>query len=404
MDSLRGNLSAVNEIPFAAMESSFHTNVWGTGFTPEGIDQNPALYEMVIEQNWRHERVPNVTKHLIERAHRRYGLASSTDGSTDDANVTKAWGLIAKSAYTFDLWGMDSGGVTHLPAAGDSYAWENADTAKTHGPCVKQSCNANFSKPIVATRFMCMIWSAFSALVDAAPRVMARAGEPYIYDLINTGREVMNQLMIPVSIAFNESIDPRHFGVKMDPNSVKRTGDAYVALLNDMDELLNTDTAFQVGGWIKQARDLAAKQGGTDCIAKGFEKEILTCAHMYEWNARVQITSWDPTPKGSAKPGKDTVDYASKHWSGLVKDYYGARVTAVQMAALEAAAAGTPLTLKVVDRAKAKLSYEWTTSQRKYPSEAVGDPLAVSKNMRAKYKSHFATCPSGDEVLHAASW
>ena len=47
--------------------------------------------------------------------------------------------------------------------------------------------------------------------------------------------------------------------------------------------------------------------------------------HIYARN--VQITTWDPTPKGSAKPGRETVDYASKHWAGLIKDYYARRVS-----------------------------------------------------------------------------
>ena len=34
-DSLRGNLTAVNEIPFAALAPEQNTSVWGTGFTPE---------------------------------------------------------------------------------------------------------------------------------------------------------------------------------------------------------------------------------------------------------------------------------------------------------------------------------------------------------------------------------
>jgi len=40
-DSLRGNISQINQIPFAALEAG--SAVWGSGFTPEGIDQNPAF-------------------------------------------------------------------------------------------------------------------------------------------------------------------------------------------------------------------------------------------------------------------------------------------------------------------------------------------------------------------------
>ena len=40
-DGLKGQLSHINEIPFAAIDAGAK-NVWGTGATPEGIDQNPV--------------------------------------------------------------------------------------------------------------------------------------------------------------------------------------------------------------------------------------------------------------------------------------------------------------------------------------------------------------------------
>jgi len=104
------------------------------------------------------------------------------------------------------------------------------------------------------------------------------------------------------------------------------------------------------------------------------------------------VTTWDPTPKGAAHPGKDTVDYASKHWSGLIADYYAERVRAVQREAIKAAAAGEPLHPAAVDRAKAALAYAWTTSRKGYPTAAVGDTLAVSTKMHHKYAKEFAWC------------
>ena len=46
------------------------------------------------------------------------------------------------------------------------------------------------------------------------------------------------------------------------------------------------------------------------------------------------LSAGDPTPKDAAKPGKETVDYASKHWAGLIKDYYAERVKVVQRQAM----------------------------------------------------------------------
>ena len=42
------------------------------------------------------------------------------------------------------------------------------------------------------------------------------------------------------------------------------------------------------------------------------------------------------------------IDYASKHWSGLISDYYAARVTLVMNQALADAKAGNPLDSKAV--------------------------------------------------------
>jgi hypothetical protein len=39
--------------------------------------------------------------------------------------------------------------------------------------------------------------------------------------------------------------------------------------------------------------------------------ETYDCSAFYEWNARVQITSWHPVHKGEALPlGHSVVDYA----------------------------------------------------------------------------------------------
>ena len=126
------------------------------------------------------------------------------------------------------------------------------------------------------------------------------------------------------------------------------------------------------------------------------------------------LSAGDPTPKDAAKPGKETVDYASKHWAGLIKDYYAERVKVVQRQAMyephsrfharataslacawlrrSASVAGKELDAAAVDKGKAALAWQWTTSQALYPTKAVGDALAVSRKMHEKYRSHFATC------------
>jgi hypothetical protein len=115
---------------------------------------------------------------------------------------------------------MDSGGTTHIPGTNyNNFAWENADAQ----PCVRQHCPADYSEPIRPTENMCKIFEAWEAMIAAAPRitpdhVAADVGgdvtadvtdglEPWRYDLVNTGREVLNQLMLPTSQKFNMSLN-----------------------------------------------------------------------------------------------------------------------------------------------------------------------------------------------------
>ena len=109
---------------------------------------------------------------------------------------------------------------------------------------------------------------------------------------------MLNQLALPVSVKFNNSLG--NTATPPVPTVVNAATTEYVDLLLDLDELVNTDTAFQVGGWIEQAKALAKQQPGVDCVAKGFP-EITNCEAFYEWNAKVQSKAsmlglWSPRP------------------------------------------------------------------------------------------------------------
>ena len=111
-NGIKGNLTHMNEIPFQALDAP-NTTIWGTGVTSEGIDQNPALYDFIIAQNWRRRRMTaqEITQHLVGQAHRRYGLLQP------DADVTKAWQLLAppKGMYGEDVSVQDFTGVHNFP-------------------------------------------------------------------------------------------------------------------------------------------------------------------------------------------------------------------------------------------------------------------------------------------------
>jgi len=204
------------------------------------------------------------------------------------------------------------------------------------------------------------------------------------YDLVNLGRELMAQLATPVSMNFHDSISAG----SLDKDKITATGNAYIELLEDIDTLVGADNAFLLGSWIQTARYWGANS--TDC--DGNIAGITNCPDFYEWNARVQLTSWNPTPKGAAKIPGGPNDYASKHWNGLIKDYYGARAKMILKQALSDASQHRPLNQAAVDKLNAGHAYSWSTATNKYPETVVGDALKVSKAMLQKYTPSYAAC------------
>lgn len=103
-----------------------------------------------------------------------------------------------------------------------------------------------------------------------------------------------------------------------------------------------------------------------------------------------RLTTWNPTPKNATSIPNGPIDYASKHWSGLIKDYYSERVRLLTNAFVQSKNKknGRPN----VDLIKAKLAYNFTTSNKLYPTTITGDPITTSQAMHTKYRSWFSTC------------
>ena len=115
------------------------------------------------------------------------------------------------------------------------------------------------------------------------------------------------------------------------------------------------------------------------------------CSRFYEWNARTQLTTWYPTTKGEPMPLRDS-DYARKHWSPLIKDYYARRAAMLLAQALVDAEASKPLDKAAVLRLRAHLAFDWTTRTDNYAETPAPNFVDVSKAAHAKYAAMFASC------------
>jgi hypothetical protein len=101
---LYGNLDVLAQQPIAARAAAGSTMV-GTGLTPEAIEQNPVVYELMTDMGWL-AAAPNVGTWLAAYATQRYG-AAITPG------MLQAWQLLLVGAYS-NVYMTDSA-ITHVP-------------------------------------------------------------------------------------------------------------------------------------------------------------------------------------------------------------------------------------------------------------------------------------------------
>lgn len=356
-DGMKGNLAEINNIPFTGLPPNVNTTVLGTGYTPEGLLQNPVYYEFMGEANFRTAPVSDITNHIVIRSHRRYGL------TTVKPEIVSAWSLLVNSTYAQDLSVQDSTGVPHFPGSSSQFEGDRR----------------------TPTPRLCLTWQVWGQMLQASTYINANTNPPFRYDLVNVGREMLAQLATPVSMNYSDAIHAK----TLDAQLIQQTGQLYVDLLTDVDALVATDPGFLLGSWLEMARAWGANSSDCNATVIG----AVDCPDYYEWTARVQLTSWNPVTKGAQSLPGGPLDYASKHWSGLINGYYTARASGILQLALANANNNQPLNSTAVDLFQATLAYNFQTSYpNTYPVTPVGDPVTISQAMYNKYSSYYAAC------------
>lgn len=243
----------------------------GTGFTMEGTENNPVMFELMSELPWLAD-VPTKEQWVKKYIVARYGK--------HDADIEKAWMILAESIYNCPLGNNQQGPHESIF-------------------CGRPGLN----------NFQVKSWSKMRNYYDPedtkqAARLMLAAADRmkgndnYLHDLVDITRQALadqGRRQYLKTIADYNAFARKDF---------RKDADRFLKMIMMQDSLLGTRTEFRLGRWTQQARNL----GNT---AK--EKE------QYEWNARVQITTWGNrvcADKGGLR------DYANKEWQGLLKDFY----------------------------------------------------------------------------------
>lgn len=318
---LFGTVESINLGPFEALKFPNSTLV-GLGLTPEGIEQNPVVYELMSELAWRKEPV-NLAKWVSLYAVRRYG-------STHE-NLAAAWKLLFRSIYNCTV---------------PNYRNHN------HSPLVRRP-SLRMKTDVWYNR--ADLYEAWRLLYLAVPPLITK--ETFRYDLVDITRQVLEVL----TTEFYLDIRNAYQGQQL-PELLTAGGVLIYDLLPELDRLLSSDSNFLLGTWLEQAHSLALDEAE---------------AQLYDMNARNQITLWGPDG--------NILDYASKEWGGLMEDYYSQRWSLFVNTLVECLDRGRPFRQDSFNQAVFQVEKGFVFNGRKYPSKPQGDTYEIVTRIFLKY-------------------
>ncbi|WP_370862093.1 alpha-N-acetylglucosaminidase [Parabacteroides faecis] len=268
---LHGKMNHVIDEFYKAKKSPFGKTLKGVGMTMEGSENNPVMFELLTELPWRAEKFDK-DQWIKNYTFARYGKTNKT--------VQDAWILLSNSIYNCPSENVQQG--THESIF-----------------CARPSEHP----------YQVSSWSEMEDYYDpedvihAAAMLVSVADQfkginNFEYDLVDIARQAIAEKGRRIEKVVEAAY------ISGDKSLYRASTERFLALLLLQDELLGTRPEFRVGNWIRQARSI----GNTP-----EEKDL------YEWNARVQITTWGN--RNAANNG-GLRDYAHKEWNGILKDFY----------------------------------------------------------------------------------
>ena len=283
---------------------------------------------------WRSEKV-NVLPWLDNYATRRYGNWTPS--------VHEAWRLLVNGAYSND-WGS----YTH------SYV--------VLRPRLTLSPDRRFRPGDVVQAWKVLSTAVLNKQLDGTIG-------PLRYDLVDFGRQVLVNLFADVYALhqatltqYNENPLTSQVAIVDD---LKVLSTVLLAIIDDLDALLSSDTNFLFGHWLSDARQSAAANSPEDVL------------NLIEFNARNQITRWGPN--GNIE------DYAAKEWAGLISSYHRRRWEIYLTWVNNSTNKGLSLNTTNLDEQLTLFENGWNYGTESFPIVPTGDSLDLTAKYLQKY-------------------
>lgn len=330
-----GNIGLYGKAPLIAFEparvgkDSRRGALSGIGLTMEGSEQNPMIYQLMLEHVWSSESVKlkEWTEGYIRR---RYGK--------DDGNAQKAWEILLKTVYRNNKkdQGAPESMITGRPTFNENAAWTWTDLVYYE--------NRDFVP-------------AWEYMVKAADSLSG--SDAFRYDLVDVTRQAManygTALHRQIAYTWNAG----------DIEAYRMLSARFLDLISDMDRLLKTRSEFLLGKWISDAREWGTTEE---------EKRL------YERNARNLVSIW-------GRPDvADISDYSCRQWSGLLDSYYRGRWEEFFRQTAVCLENGEKWDQKKFQDYIREWGWNWVNrTGETFPSEPEGDSTAIAKEMYAKW-------------------
>ena len=324
--SLWGRISNAAADPSVALNDPASGKMKGIGLTPEGIEQNPVLYQLMLENVWRDSAV-NLNEWLLQYALQRYGAYN--------ADINNAWKILERTVY--------NGGLGEF---GPESIIVSRPTVNGWGDRVRTKLDY---KP----EELAKAWDLF---INAAASF--KSNEGYQYDLVDITRQMLANYATPLQQKWVLAY------LQHDAASFDKYAALFIELLEDMDALLNTRKEFLLGKWIQDAR------------ANGISE---TEKELYELNARNLITLW-------GNKESELHEYSNRQWAGLINDFYKPRWEQFFIYLKQKMNNRARMETSDFETAIKDWEWKWVNKHTIYNNLPTGDPVAVSVKMYSKYR------------------
>ena len=324
--NMSGNLNSIANDPANALNDPASKNMAGIGLTMEGIEQNPFVYAMMLENVWRDKPIDK-DEFLRTYLTQRYG--------SFDETAFAAWQTLMSSVYENTV---NNGGQESIITGRPNFKVNPGGTTNTKAHYIKGD-----------------LIKAWQQLVSCADKFSESDG--FQYDLVDVTRQVLadyaSMLQQTVALMYKTS----------DEDGFKDAAEAFLELIDDMDKLLGTREEFLLGKWLLDARNVGHTQQEKD---------------LYEQNARNQITLWG---------NKDCRirDYACKHWNGMMSGFYKPRWERFFKTVYEAMEKGEGYDEDAFIQSSKDWEWEWTLGHEEYQTEPVGSAIEECLMIWEKY-------------------